>query len=272
MYPPLKRNSELMTREEELFRRRLLDLADTAWKRNIVTFTDFLNLNEQNIYHDTQPELSFLESRMSGGYECAERQMVAFIPDALSYEENFSPEATDRLFPIRCLVIRPQNPRFAETLSHRDYLGSLMNLGIDRGKLGDIVIQDQEAFLFCEEKMAEYLTGKLTRVRHTAVVCEESEQGIRNWKPKLEEISGTVASVRLDALLSLAFRASRSSLSGLIEGGKVFVNGRLVTGNGFHPREGDIVSVRGYGRFRYCGVSANTTKKGRYYVKLEKYV
>lgn len=255
-----------------MFRRRLLDLADGAWKRNIITYTDFLNLNEQNIYHDTQPELSFLESRIFGGYECAERQMVAFIPDALSYNREISGETESSLFPIRCLKITPQNPRFAETLTHRDYLGSLMNLGVDRGKMGDILIQDQEAYLFCQEKIAGYLTEELTRVRHTAVKCLEARQDFAGWTPHLQEITGTVASVRLDALLSLAFNASRSSLSGLIEGGKVFVNGRLVTGSSFRPREGDIVSVRGYGRFRYCGVSSGTTRKGRFYVKLEKYI
>lgn len=258
-----------MTREDELFQKRLLDLADAAWKRNSITFSDFLNLNEQSIYHDTQSKLSFIESRMFGGYECAERQMIAFIPDALLFCNDS--ETADSLFPIRCLKIRPQNPRFAETLTHRDYLGSLMNLGIDRGKLGDIVLQDQDAWLFCEEKLAGYLEKELTRVRHTSVICETAKQALTGWQPKLEKITGTVASVRLDALLALAFRSSRSSLSGLIEGGKTFVNGRIMTSGGYRPREGEIVSVRGYGRFRYCGVSENATKKGRYYVTLEKY-
>lgn len=258
-----------MTREDELFQRRLLDLADAAWKRNIVTFSDFLNLNEQSIYHDTQSKLSFIESRMFGGYECAERQMIAFIPDALLFCD--SQEAAESLFPVCCLKISPQNPRFAETLTHRDYLGALMNLGIERGKLGDIVLEDQEAWLFCEEKLAGYLEKELNRVRHTVVKCEKTQQALQNWQPKLEEITGTVASVRLDALLALAFHSSRSSLSGLIEGGKTFANGRLITNSGYRPKEGEIISVRGYGRFRYCKVSENVTKKGRHYVTLEKY-
>lgn len=251
-----------MTREEEQFQKRLLDLAQTAWRRGIITYTDFLNLNEQNIYHNSQRLLSYIESRACGGYEGAERQMVAFIPDALSDIVHY---------PIACLKISPLNAKFSDSPGHRDYLGSLMNLGVDRGKTGDIVLIDEDAYLFCEERIADYLSGELTRVRHTAVRCERCAFEDLHYTPKLEELTGTVASERLDALLSLAFRTSRSSLTGLIEGGKTFVNGRLTTGCGYHLKEGDIVSVRGYGRFRYDGALA-ATKKGRCLVKIAKYV
>lgn len=262
MYPLLRRSSDAMTKEEEVFQRHLLDLADLAWQRTIVTFSDFLNLNEQNIYHNIQQGFSGIQTKTFGGYVSAERQMVAFIPDALSYEYEF---------PISCLKISPLNARFSEELSHRDYLGALMNLGIDRGKLGDIVLQGQEAYLFCETKIAEYLMKELTRIRHTTVTCQSCSCEEVHYEPRLQVITGSVASVRLDALLSLAFRTSRSSLTGLIEGGKTFVNGRLITSNGYHPKEGDLVSVRGYGRFRYCGIHSES-KKGRFFVTLEKYV
>lgn len=288
MYLPLRSSSDPMTKEEEVLKRHLLDLADMAWQRNIITFSDFLNLNEQNIYHNTRKEFCFVQSKTFGGYESAERQMVAFIPDALSYTaENAVSEWTDDTagegaytcgslpgnynFPLRCLKICPLNIKFSEELSHRDYLGSLMNLGVDRSKLGDILIQDGSAYLFCEEKMADYLRTELTRVRHTTVNAQICDCADLHYEPKLQEITGSVASVRLDALLSLAFHTSRSSLIGLIEGGKTFVNGRLVTSNGCRLKEGDLVSVRGYGRFRYCGVSASS-RKGRSFVKLEKYV
>ena len=256
----LRKSSDAMTKEEEVFQRHLLDLAELAWQRTIVTFSDFLNLNEQNIYHDLQQSFSGVQTKTFGGYDCAERQMVAFIPDALSY---------DYTFPICCLKISPLNARFSEDLTHRDYLGSLMNLGVDRSKLGDIVLQDQNAYLFCEIRMADYLMRELTRVRHTTVYCEISDYEKIHYEPKLQVITGSVASVRLDALLSLAFRTSRSSLTGLIEGGKTFVNGRLITSNGYRLKDGDLVSVRGYGRFRYCGVRSES-KKGRYFVTLEK--
>lgn len=267
-----------MTKEEEVFQRHLLDLADLAWQRSITVYSDFLNLNEQNIFHDIQQSFSGVQTKTFGGYDCAERQMVAFIPDALSYDMELSPAfegfrdpSSSCGFPIRCLRISPRNPRFSEDLSHRDYLGSLMNLGVDRSKLGDIVLQEPDALLFCETKMADYLTRELTRVRHTAVCCQAIDCGTLHYEPKLQEITGSVASVRLDALMSLAFRASRSSLVGLIEGGKTFVNGRLTTSNGCRLKEGDLISVRGYGRFRYRGVRSES-KKGRLFVTIEKYI
>lgn len=264
MFRPLKRSFN-MTREEELFQRRLIDLANTAWNRNCITYTDFLNLNEQNIFHSTCHQLSFVESRLFGGYEHAERQMIAFIPDALLNSLVSPPH------PIACLKIGPLNARFSESLSHRDYLGSLMNLGIDRSKTGDIVIQEEGAYLFCHEKIADYLRQELTRIRHTTVNCQVCDVAQLHYEPKMQELTGTVASVRLDSLLSLAFNTSRSSLTGMIEGGKTFVNGKLITSNGYHLKDGDIISVRGLGRFRFCQ-TLSATKKGRYLVKIEKYV
>lgn len=251
-----------MNKEEEVFQRHLLDLADLAWKRNVAVFSDFMDLNQQNIFHDTRQRFFGVETKTFGGYDNAERQMVGFIPDALSY---------DYVFPIVCLKIAPSNLRFAEKLTHRDYLGALMNLGIDRSRLGDIVLQEEEAWLFCEEKMADYLLETLTRVRHTTVTCSICSCSGLVYEPKLEKITGSVASVRLDTLLALAFRTSRSSLSDLIQGGKTFVNGKLVTSNGYRLKEGDLISLRGYGRFRYCGVTSES-KKGRFFVTLEKYV
>ena len=145
--------------EQELCRKRLLDLSRQADRKGIVLFSDFLNLNEQNIFHSLQKEL-YTTAELSGGYEQAERQMVAFLPDALYYEWQF---------PIAYLEIVPSYPKFAEKLGHRDILGSMMNLGVDRSKLGDIVICEDKYFLICEESMAPYFMENLDKIRHTVV-------------------------------------------------------------------------------------------------------
>jgi RNA-binding protein YlmH len=88
-----------------------------------------------------------------------------------------------------------------------------------------------------------------------------------DYKPKFQEIVGTVSSVRLDSILSVAFHTSRSSLTGLIEGGKVFVGGKVILSNSYTLKENDVVSVRGLGKFIYVGTSYQT-KKGRYSVKI----
>lgn len=253
-----------MNREEELFQRRLLDLAQKADRRGIVTFTDFLNLNELNIYHQTARELFFVKSASFGGYESAERQIIAFIPDALSYRE----EPPD--YPIACVRISARNAKYSD-MSHRDILGAVLNLGIERGMIGDILVGEAQAHIFCLDRMQEFLCSGLTRVKHTQVDAEAVDLTQMDARPKYERIKGTVASVRLDSLLALAFGASRSRLAGLIEGKKVFVNAKLVTSSGYSPKEADLISVRGLGKFRYLG-AAGETRRGRIAVELEKYI
>ena len=124
-----------MNREEELFKKRLKDLASAADRRGIVVFTDFMNLNELNIFHSCTREFGYVSYQLFGGYEHAERQIAAFLPDALSYSYDF---------PIISLKIRPLQKKFAEDLSHRDYLGALLNLGVDRSKIGDILVGEKE--------------------------------------------------------------------------------------------------------------------------------
>lgn len=110
----------------------------------------------------------------------------------------------------------------------------------------------------------------LTRVRHTTMKLSMVDNPEHIPEPEFQEINGTCASVRLDALIGLAFQTSRNSMVPFIEGGQVFVNGKLITSNGYEPKDGDIISVRGKGRFRYEGVSRQT-KKGRNSVKLLRY-
>ena len=101
-------------------------------------------------------------------------------------------------------------------------------------------MEEDGAYLFCTEKMTGFISSELTRIRHTSVICREVFQESFTFQPKTEILRGTVASVRLDSVLALAFRASRSSLVGLIEGGKVFVNGKMVVSNGYNLRNGKV--------------------------------
>ena len=231
-----------MEKEETLLRKRLIELSNNAYQRGIIMYSDFLNLNELNILHTT-PKDSF----------------------------PMDEESIRSTYPIRILKISPLQPKFAEELSHRDYLGALLNLGITRAKTGDILIHDKEAYVFVHQELTEFLVKELTRVRHTTVRAVEVENADFKWEPKYEEIKGTVASVRLDSLLSLAFSSSRSKLTALIEAGRVYVNGKLITSNGYHVKDNDIISVRQMGRFQYEGVLSET-KKGRYYITIRKYI
>ena len=251
-----------MNKEELLLQKRLVELSRIAYTREIVTFSEFLNLNELNILHTTPKNMLLSQYKTYGGYGLSERQMAAFLPDALYY---------DYQYPIQIIEISPVNRKFAEELSHRDYLGAVMNLGIERCKLGDILIEDGKAILFAKEELASYIMEHLTRIRHTTVKTSILPAFEDSYEPRYEELKGTVASVRLDTVLSLAYPLSRSKVTGLIEGARVFVNGKLVTSNGYRLKEGDILTVRKMGRIGYNGILSET-KKGRYMVSIRKYI
>lgn len=251
-----------MNKEELLLQKLLVELSRIAYTREIVTFSEFLNLNELNILHTTPKNMLLSQYKTYGGYGLSERQMAAFLPDALYY---------DYQYPIQIIEISPVNRKFAEELSHRDYLGAVMNLGIERCKLGDILIEDGKAILFAKEELASYIMEHLTRIRHTTVKTSILPAFEDSYEPRYEELKGTVASVRLDTVLSLAYPLSRSKVTGLIEGARVFVNGKLVTSNGYRLKEGDILSVRKMGRIGYNGILSET-KKGRYMVSIRKYI
>ena len=247
--------------KEEFFIKRIRELANLSYRRNIVTFSDFLNLNEQNIVNNRKNQIPGVVAEGFGGYEQAERQMIAFHPDALAFTWEY---------PITCLKAEPKAKKFSEDLGHRDYLGAILNLGIDRSVIGDILIQDHVAWIFCHNKIADFLIENLDRVRHTAVRLSAVDNPEQYPEPEFMPVTGTCSSVRLDALIALAFQSSRSSMVSFIENGQVFVNGKLVTSNGYEPKEGDIISVRGRGRFIFDGVSRQT-KKGRNSVRLRRY-
>ncbi len=251
-------------KEEQFLRKRLQDLANTAYNKGIRVFTDFLNLNEQNIAISLKHELPRIKYFTNGGFREAERKILCFCEDDQVKEEEIA-------YPIACIKVEPLNQKFSDSLNHRDFLGAVLNLGIERTKIGDIIIDTNEGYLFVHKGISEFIMEELTRVKHTQVKTSLMDKQEFHYQPKVKEVSGTVSSVRLDSILSVAFNTSRSSLSGLIEGGKVSVGGKLVISNSYNLKENDIVSVRGMGKFKYIGTSYQT-KKGRYSVKVHLYI
>lgn len=151
-----------MMQDEQLIKKRFLDLFQQAQRKGIVCFSDFLTLNEQNILNSCAGSLG-ITYELSGGCFYAERQIAAFLPDALYYEWSY---------PIKCIEIAPAYPKFADTISHRDVLGALMNLGIAREKLGDILIKDNKAYLFCKKGNCRlHSRGTSTGMSYYSTLC-----------------------------------------------------------------------------------------------------
>lgn len=250
-----------MEKEEQLLRKRIQELAQMAYSRDVPVHTDFLNLNEQTIFHSISGSLPPAKYEITGGHEIAERKVVCFLP---SYEEVLAEP------PFDCLKISPVNAKFSDELNHRDYLGALMNLGIEREMTGDILISGQDAYVFVMKPMTEYIMDNLFTIRHTSVRAVPCEESFEIPSPEFEEITGSISSVRLDSVTALCGRLSRGKAALLIESEKVSVNGQVIISASKMLKDGDVLSIRGLGKFRFAGAKGET-KKGRTIVTVWKY-
>lgn len=259
---------------------RIKDLANKAYQNDYVTHTDFLSISDQAGLHDAMARLGVprnscryngTEFVLWGGYDEAERKICAFLPSWLG-GESFLSQETNAPEVVSCLHISPVQAKFADKLTHRDYLGALMNLGIERGQVGDILIDnaDSSAYCFILKGMAYYICKELCRVKHTTVLAKEVPPTECLVRPEFEEREGSVASERLDAVLAFVYRLARGKAQELIEREAVIVSGRTAVSGGYALKQGDRVSVRGFGKFIYEG-AVSQTKKGRLYVRVRVY-
>lgn len=232
--------------------KRFLELARRSLRRGSYVYTDFLTISEQEILRRTAFERDCAPFILYGGYEAAERQVACFGSEEIcGYPE--SP-------PVVCLAIRPVSAKFAEALTHRDFLGALMGLGLSRDVLGDIVVDKNTAYLFCREDLAGFICDQFNQVRHTAVSCAAVDALPDDILPKSEPRELIVASERADALIAAVYKFSREDSRNLIATGKVFIDDQPLIAADRLLREGERVSVRGYGRFVYGGVLRQTAK------------
>lgn len=239
---------------EELLKKRFAELARKCYQNNQYTFTDFLSLADMASFYETEKELSYVPYTIWGGSELCERVMVRFgSEESLGYTEEF---------PITCLEIRPLAQKFADSLNHRDFLGSLMNLGIERSTLGDIFIVENAGYLFCTENMATYIAENLTRVKHTTVMCKAVEAPPALSESDRQEVVIQIASKRVDGVIAKVYKLSRNESLELFRQKKIFINGRLCENNSRLLAEQDKVSVRGYGKFEFAE-EMNLSKKGK---------
>ena len=251
----------MQDREDQLLTDRLLDLAAQSERYGMCTFSDFMNLNEQTVFYEHRDLFGGYLYRLYGGYKDAERQMLQF----------YQPYCSDEPYPIVCVRIAPVAEKFSEHLTHRDFLGAVLNLGIERSKTGDILIKEHTAYMFCKEAIAAFICEHLITVKHTKIRAEIVEVPEIALKPELKTKQGTVTSVRIDSVVALAFNLSRSQASKYISQKLVFINGRQAESNSRVPKDGDLISVRGIGRFR-LELTELKSKKDKYVVKTHIYI
>lgn len=243
--------------DEKILLAHLCDLERIAEHGKKPCFSRFLDPKELALIKaNLRPRQPFM---LWGGYDDSERKMIGFFPDFIEPEASF--------FPVTALRIVSREP-----LGHRTILGSVMGLGIERNLIGDVAMEEGGAVLFACSSIADYIQMNLTKAGRAGVklspATPESLQILpRAWEP----ICGTVASLRLDCVLGLLTGASRSSAEDMLKRELVLVNHTLCKKGSTLLCEGDVLSVRGFGRAEFSELGGET-RKGRMKIVLKKYI
>ena len=251
--------------EDRLVLAKLLDRAELAAKTNKLVHTEFLDPHQVALADSVLASLDICEYTFYGGFPGAEREIAVFRPDFISDDEmkQYIGET------LKALEITP-NAR--GSLSHRDYLGAMMGLGIRREVTGDIIVSEEKCCIIALSEMAGYIAGNLFKVGNTGVslVIQES-LNVSVPEPAVTEIKTTVAALRLDSLCAPAFGVSRSKAEEFIKAGRVNLNWETVQNPDKAVREGDTVSLKGKGRAVLEKVGGRT-RKDRLMIYIKKFV
>lgn len=245
---------------DDIFAARLMDLVALSKKSNSPRFSMFLD--ERQVYLAERKLANVAPGCVSffGGYPEASRKICCVHPDFLAAEQIE--------FPIAALTA---HYRSTDSLSHRDFLGSLMALGIKREILGDILVGKGMALIYVFGRQLPYLMENIRKIGRVGVRLTEGADPSFVYTPAFEEISGTVASMRLDSMIALAVGTSREKAVKLIKEGLVAVNYEQVDSVKQLLKVGDIFSVRGYGKY-ILQENVRKTKKERLYLTVKKYL
>lgn len=245
----------------KFIKERFLELSGRAVHMCSPISTDFLTLFEQNILAEIKLPCCY---KLYGGTEYAERKLCVFYPYEYAEESLFSPAVF--------IEISPKNKKFAEMQSHRDFLGAILNLGIKREMIGDIYLSNDRktAFVYIMNKMTEYICDNLNRVGHNAVCVVKAEYKSVPTIPFDIKLL-TVISKRADLIVADIFNLSRGVSKKLFSDEKIFINGRLCIRAEKLIEINDVVSVRGFGKFK-INEEKGTSKKGKIKLEIAKFI
>ncbi len=249
------------TPEERLLLSRALDQLRLADLRSIPAHTGFLSPAEAGAIRRLSQEVGGPSLSLIGGYEDAERRRGIFLPDW------YQPEDLD---PAEFLSAVRASWFASHTLTHRDFLGALMGLGLKRDAIGDILVSEGSCDILLLPELQSFVTDNLDYAGHEKLHVQPVSLENLHFPPqKVKVIHDTVASLRLDAVAASGFGLSRSKLAELVRSGKVTVNWQSVTRTDFPLSEGAVISCRGLGKCRLTQVGA-LSRKGRVNVTLER--
>ena len=250
------------TPEDRMLLAKVWDKINAGLRRNIPGNTCFLTPRELEMTRYLFGDLEGLYA--FGGYEGAERKMLVFLPDYL--EENALYEEDSPLVCLRAKFYEGDCP------SHRDFLGALMGAGIAREVLGDICVGKDSCDFFVTAEISPYILQNFTSAGRAKVSLTRIPlSDVSVPEPEVKEIKDTLASLRLDSVVSSGFRIGRSLAAQYISAGKAAINGLPCEKPDKAVAEGDKISLRGMGKIKLKTVGGQT-KKGRISVVIDRYV
>lgn len=251
--------------EERLLLARTLDRLELARTRNIPACTGFLSPQERASVENLLGASGHPAHLFYGGYEGAERTVCAFLPDWLEGADWAADPDSCPVRAIRCTWN-------GGSLSHRDFLGAILGLGLDREKVGDLLVGDGVCDILALEEITGFLLLHLEQAGRAKL--KAAPLPLDRLEPpevKVKVIRDTVSSLRLDAVCATGFRMARGKAAELVASGRVQVNWRPCTKADKLLAAGDTVSARGFGKFQLAEVGG-VTKKGRTAIVVKRYV
>ncbi len=247
--------------DDELLIAKLIDKYEVTERQNTLQSTKFLSERELNVAVPLLEELK-IPYVIWGGLDKAERAVISLLPDWLEPERVKGGSAC----PVRVL-----RAGFAgEKPSHRDFLGALMGIGIERETVGDIIVGEGSCDIVLLKEILPFVKDNLSSAGRTRLRLEEVSEA-RSEEAEFKLIKDTVASLRLDALVSSGYALSRDKAAQAIRTGRVSLNGLECLKPDKEVCEGDRISLKGLGRTRLKAVKG-LSKKGRIMIEVIRYI
>lgn len=254
--------------EDKMLLAQILDKIEFTKTKNKLQNTDFLDMYQVSLVEGFLRKNNIQNYKLVGGFEAAERKIALFYPE--KYDDKMIQKNVSSILEI----IRIKLPEdLVGKYSHRDYLGGAIKLGIRREKVGDIVVDDEGADIIVLDKISKFLIQNLNSLTRFSMseITEENIENLRQVEIRKQEVKIIVSSLRLDNIVSELARCSRSKAEQILETERVFINGQNETKKTKQVKQGDIVTIRGKGRFEIKEFVGNT-RSGRYVVLIEKFV
>ena len=243
--------------DDKILVSHILDMIEICEKSYQPKYSHFLDERQSLLAESVMHEQKFDNYKLFGGYDDAARKILAIFP----------PYYDDEQYPISALLIKY---RETDKLTHRDFLGVFMSRQIKRNMLGDIIVGKGSTIVFVYNTVKDVFLLEISKIGSVGVKITETDDLNIQLEQSFIDKTGTVSSMRLDSIVSVASGLSRDKSASLIKSGNVTVMYNIVESPSHQMNEGDVFSVRGSGKYILFSVNGKT-QKDRIHITIKKY-